>query len=276
MATSHRSLRTFGKTFSIAALAALLAVAALATPAAAKRTLAATDKPTIVLVHGAWADETAWTEVVAKLHQDGYATATPRLGLLSAAADVAIVQSTLDAIAGKKVLVGHSYAGWVISNAATGRSDVLGLVFTAAYVPDEGDTVLSLGDGYAPPAALPDLLWTGAPFASLAYIDPARFREDFAQDLSPKAAAQLAQHQQAIAFPIFVTPSGPAAWHSLPSWFAISGMDRMVDPALQRAEADKIGATTVTFDDASHAGGFTHYATRFTKLIEQAAEATAG
>jgi pimeloyl-ACP methyl ester carboxylesterase len=266
---------TFGRTLFIAALAALLAIAALASPAAAKRTLAA-DRPTIVLVHGAWADEAAWNEVVPKLHKDGYATVTPRLGLVDAGVDVATVDAALDSIPGKKILVGHSYAGWVITNAAYGRSDVLGLVYTAAYVPDQGDTVLSLGDGYAPPAALPDLLWTGAPFASLAYIDPARFRDDFAQDLSPKEAAVLSDHQQAIAFPIFVTPSGPAAWHSLPSWFAISGADRMVDPALQRAEAIKIHATKVVFDDASHAGGFTHYATRFAKLIEQAAEATAG
>ena len=71
-----------------------------------------------------------------------------------------------------------------------------------------------------------------------------------------------------------VNPSGPAAWHSIPSWFAISGADRMIDPALQRAEASRIGATTVVFDDASHAGGFTHYAARFTKLIEDAAAAT--
>jgi pimeloyl-ACP methyl ester carboxylesterase len=273
---AHPAPRTIGRTLLVVVLAGLLALAGLAASAAAKRTLAATDRPTIVLVHGAWADETAWTEVVAKLHKDGFETSTPRLGLLSAGADVSTVRATLDGIAGRKILVGHSYAGWVISNAASGRSDVLGLVFTAAYVPAEGDTVLSLGDGYAPPAALPDLLWTGAPFASLAYIDPARFRDDFAQDLSPKAAAEMSDHQQAIAFPIFVTPSGPVAWHTLPSWFAISGADRMVDPALQRAEANKIGATTVVFDDASHAGGFTHYATRFTKLIEQAAAATAG
>jgi hypothetical protein len=89
----------------------------------------------------------------------------------------------------------------------------------------------------------------------------------------PQDPDRLRLEQQAIAFPIFATTSGPVAWHTLPSWFAISGADRMVDPALQRAEANKIGATTVVFDDASHAGGFTHYATRFTNLIEQAAAA---
>jgi pimeloyl-ACP methyl ester carboxylesterase len=171
--------------------------------------------------------------------------------------------------------VGHSYGGYVVTNAAYGRTDVRALVYTAAFAPDEGETLLSLGVGYAPPAALEHLVWTGEPFASLAYIDPAWFRHDFAQDLNPKAATQLSDHQQPIAFPIFTTPSGPAAWHSIPTWFAISGADRMIDPALQRAEAMRIGATTVVFDDASHAGGFTHYAARFTRLIEDAAATTA-
>jgi pimeloyl-ACP methyl ester carboxylesterase len=144
MTTTRPAFRTFGRTLFIAALAGLLAIAALASPAAAKRTLAA-DRPTIVLVHGAWADETAWNEVVSKLDKDGYSTATPRLGLVDAGADVATVDATLDSIPGKKILVGHSYGGWVITNAAYGRSDVLGLVFTAAYVPDQSDTELSLG-----------------------------------------------------------------------------------------------------------------------------------
>jgi pimeloyl-ACP methyl ester carboxylesterase len=102
-------------------------------------------------------------------------------------------------------------------------------------------------------------------------IDPAYFRADFAQDLSPTAAAELSSQQRAFNFPIFVTQSSPAAWHTVPTWYAVSGADRMIDPALQRAMAARMGAHTVVFEDASHAGGFTHYAGRFTKLIEQAA-----
>ena len=124
------------------------------------------------------------------------------------------------------------------------------------------------------PAALPHLIWAGAPFASPSLIDPSYFREDFAQDLSPKLAATLNAQQRPTDFSIIVTPSGPVAWHSLPSWYAVSGADRMIDPALQRAMAQRIGATTVEFDDASHAGGLTHYSSRFVKLIEQAAQAT--
>jgi pimeloyl-ACP methyl ester carboxylesterase len=256
----------------IAAVLMLLALSSAARPNPAEASTS--QKPTIVLVHGAWAGPSGWDQVAAGLHKNGYATATPTLGLASLDADTATVRTALDSIPGKKILVGHSYGGAVISNAAYGRSDVLGLVYTAAFVPDEGDSLLSLGEGYQPPAALPHLIWAGVPFASLSLIDPSYFREDFAQDLSPKLAATLSAQQQPTDFSIIITPSGPVAWHTLPSWYAISGADRMIDPALQRAMAQKIGATTVEFDDASHAGGFTHYSSRFVKLIEQAAQPT--
>jgi pimeloyl-ACP methyl ester carboxylesterase len=257
----------------IAAVLMLLALSSAARPNSAEASTS--QKPAIILVHGAWAGPSGWDKVAAALHKDGYTTATPTLGLASLNDDTATVRAALDSIPGKKILVGHSYGGTVISNAAYGRSDVLGLVYTAAFVPDEGDSLLSLGEGYQPPAALPHLIWAGAPFASPSLIDPSYFREDFAQDLSPKLAATLSAQQQPTDFSIIITPSGPVAWHTLPSWYAISGVDRMVDPALQRAMAQRIGATSVEFDDASHAGGFTHYSSRFVKLIEQAAQATA-
>ena len=91
------------------------------------------DRPTIVLVHGAWAGPSSWDQVVRDLHDDGYQTATPTLGLVSLAADVATVQATLDSIPDNKILVGHSYGGAVISNAAAGRSDVLGLCLRRGF-----------------------------------------------------------------------------------------------------------------------------------------------
>jgi len=231
-------------------------------------------KPTIVLVHGAFADPSSWSDVAPRLAKDGYTAVTPRLDLDSVAGDVANVRAELDGIEGDKILVGHSYGGFVISNAAAGRSDVLGLVFTAAYVPTEGDSIASVSEGYLPPAFL-------APGhlefvdATSAIIAPAFFREDFAQDLSPKRAAAMAEAQQAVALSILFTPSGPTPLDAMPSWYAVSAADRVIDPALQRFMADRAGSTTVEFDDASHAGGFTHYAARFTKLIEDAATATA-
>ena len=101
------------------------------------------------------------------LHKDGFRTATPTLGLESVSGDVSIVQATLDSIPGDKILVGHSYGGFVITNAAIGRSDVLGLVYTAAYVPDTNETITSLSEGYTPGAFLTHLVPAPAyPFSS--------------------------------------------------------------------------------------------------------------
>ena len=161
-----------------------------------------------------------------------------------------------------------------MTNAADERSDVLGLVYTAAFVPHEGESIVALGVGFTPPEALGHLVFTGEPFASPAFIDPAFFPQFFAQDLSPKKAAALNEGQQPVDLATFFTPSGPVA--SLPSWYAVSGEDLMIDPAQQRFMAQRIGATMVEFDEASHAGGYTHFATRFAKLIDTAAEATAG
>jgi pimeloyl-ACP methyl ester carboxylesterase len=234
---------------------------------------AAESDPTIVLVHGAFASPEGWDGVADALHKDGYQTATPALGLDSVSGDVSIVQATLDSIPGDKILVGHSYGGFVITNAAIGRTDVRGLVYTAAYVPDNGETITTLSVGYTPGAFLAHLV--PAPSLPLVIVDPQFFPEDFAQDLNPKLAAEIAAQQRPTSLALFVTPSGPAAWHDLPSWYAVSGEDRAIDPELQRFMAQRAGSTTVQFDDASHVGGLTHYKTRFVKLIEQAALAIA-
>jgi pimeloyl-ACP methyl ester carboxylesterase len=233
---------------------------------------AAESDPTIVLVHGAFASPAGWVEVANALHKDGYQTATPALGLDSVAGDVAIVQATLNSIPGDKILVGHSYGGFVITNAAIGRSDVRGLVYTAAYVPDTGETINSLSVGYKPGAFLAHLVF--APSLPFVIVDPQHFPEDFAQDLNPKLAAEIAAQQRPSSLVIFGSPSGPGAWHALPSWYAVSGADRAIDPDLQRFMAQRAGSTTVQFDDASHVGGLTHYRARFVKLIEQAIDAT--
>ena len=231
---------------------------------------ASTPRPTIVLVHGAFSGSSAWNEVTAGLHKDGYTTVAPALTLSGLADDVATVRAALDATPGPKILVGHSYGGFVVSNAATGRADVVGLVFTAAFLPDDGDTIGGLGTGYAPASFLaPGHLVVDQ--NGVATITPANYREDFAQDLNPKLAGSMAAAQTPTSLSILFTPSGPPAWRDLPSWYAVSGADRVIDPALQRAMATRAGSTVVTFDDASHAGGFTHYSSRFVKLVEKAA-----
>jgi pimeloyl-ACP methyl ester carboxylesterase len=259
----------------VALAACVLLLLALVPPTARTRhALAAGARPTIILVHGAWAGPGSWDDVVARLQKDGYATQTPTLALQSVAADVATVRAAIDAVGGPVILVGHSYGGFVISEAAVGRATVRGLVYTAAFAPAAGESLLSLGTGYAPPAALAHLVFWGPPPLGPTTIDPAFFREDFAQDLNPKLAARLAAAQGKTSLGILTEPAGPVAWHDLPSWYAISGADRMVDPALQRFMAQRMGATTVTFPAASHAGGFTHYAARFVNLIEDAIAVT--
>jgi pimeloyl-ACP methyl ester carboxylesterase len=256
--------RRFGALLAIVAV--MLSLVGFATGARA-----AEPNPTIVLVHGAFASPDGWQGVVNALHKDGYRTATPTLSLTSVADDVAIVRSTLASIPGDKILVGHSYGGFVISNAASGRSDVRGLVYTAAYVPDDGETITALGEPYTPGAFLAHLVFNPFP---VAIVDPQSFPEDFAQDLNPKLGAEIAAQQRPTNLGLFVTPSGPAAWHTLPSWYAVSAHDRAIDPALQRFMAQRAASTTVEFSAASHVGGLTHYKSRLVKLIEQAVDAT--
>ncbi len=263
----------------ISKVAAVVGVGLLMIANATSTTLAQSPEPpgselTIVLVHGGFAGPEGWDEVKAGLEKDGYAVATPRLDLFNAAEDVATVRAALDAIPGRKILVGHSYGGFVVTQAAANRPDVVGLVYTAAFIPRPGDSLISLGNGYAPPAAIPHLIFLGEPFGSPAIIDPAHYREDFAGDLNPKLAAEFAATQQPFNFLIFGQQAGPTA--SLPSWYALSGEDRMIVPALQRWMAERAGAKIVEFPAASHAGGYTHYASPFAKLIEQAAAALAG
>jgi pimeloyl-ACP methyl ester carboxylesterase len=253
---------------ALMAAALMLSLSAFSTSAGA-----AESNPTIVLVHGAFASPAGWEGVADGLHKDGYQTATPELGLASVSEDVAIVRSTLDSIPGDKILVGHSYGGFVITNAASGRADVRALVYTAAYVPDSDETITSMSVGFTPGAFLAHLVF--APAFPFVIVDPQFFPEDFAQDLNPKLAAEVAAQQRPSSLALFATPSGPAAWHALPSWYAVSAHDRAIDPALQRFMAQRAGSTTVQFSAASHVGGLTHYKARFVKLIEQASEATA-
>jgi pimeloyl-ACP methyl ester carboxylesterase len=255
-------------------IGALTAAALLFSVPLSASARAAESNPTIVLVHGAFASPAGWDRVAGALHKDGYRTAAPALGLESVAGDVAIVRATLDSITGDKILVGHSYGGFVITNAADGRTDVRGLVYTAAYVPDSGETITDLSVGYAPGAFLTHLVFV-APPSPVAIVDPQNFPEDFAQDLNPKLGAEIAAQQRPTSVVLFVTPSGLAAWRDLPSWYAVSAHDRAIDPALQRFMAQRAGSTTVQFSAASHVGGLTHYAARFVKVIEQAIAATA-
>src|SRR6476660_6019290 len=178
------------------------ALAAL--PALARSPESSTDL-TIVLVHGGFAGPEGWDAVAAGLTTDGFTVVAPRLNLLNAAGDVATVRTALDRIPGEKILVGHSYGGLVVTQAAANRPDVVGLVYTAAFIPRPGDSMVSLGSGYQPPAVLQPghAIFFGEPYASPAIIAPDHYREDFAGDLNPNLAAQFAAAQEPFNFQIF-------------------------------------------------------------------------
>jgi pimeloyl-ACP methyl ester carboxylesterase len=251
-------------------LALLVAFVLTSAPQGANASGRTNTLPTIVLVHGAWADSSSWDAVVPLPHHDGYRTITPDLTLTSIARDIATVRAVLDATPGPKILVAHSYGGIVISGAAFGRTDITALVYSAAFVPAAGDSILTLGIGFHQSEAFNHLAFTGLPFASPTYIAPNLFAQYFAQDLPPEQAATLDAAQQPLNFPIVLTPSGSVGWHTIPSWYAVSGSDKLIDPAEERWMVNRAGAHTVVYADSSHAGGITRYARQFTALIEQA------
>jgi pimeloyl-ACP methyl ester carboxylesterase len=225
------------------------------------------DRPTIVLVHGAFAGPSCWDQAAGILQEGGHRTVAPALDQISLSGDAAIIDAALDRIVGTKVLVAHSYGGAVISNAASGRSDVLALVYTAGVVPEETESAFSVQNGYRHSAVIDHLVFDPHPFA---FIDTAFFQALFCQDLNREQAAALDRGQRPTSLEALNEPSGPVAWHTLPSWYAISGQDLVIDPAEQAFMAERAGSTVVRLDNASHAGGFTRYARDFVALVEQA------
>ena len=222
---------------------ALLAVPFAAGSAASSNTTSGT-KPTIVLVHGAWADSSGWNDSVKKLQEKGYtalAVANPLRGLQT---DSAYLSSVLDTISGPIVLVGHSYGGMVLTNAATGNGNVKALVYIAAFAPDEGEKQIDLivknpGSEIGPNT----LTFRPYPGGLDSYINPSDFRRIFAHDVSVSTAAAMAATQRPFEISTLEEVSGPAAWKSIPSWYLIATEDRAIPPVTQRFMAERAGAT---------------------------------
>lgn len=223
-------------------------------------------KPTIVLVHGAWADSSSWTPVIERLRHDGYsvrAIANPLQGLTS---DTAYVTSYLATINGPKVLVGHSYGGAVITNAATAVPDVKSLVYIAGFIPIKGESVGDLAAKSTP--ALP-LVFTPVPGGTEVTIDPAQFRSAFAGDLDKTTAADLAITQRPANTNAVTDLSVTEGFRTIPSWALVTRQDHAIAPDLQRFMTTRAGART-TEVDASHAVMLSR-PEAVTKIIEQAA-----
>ncbi|GII78963.1 alpha/beta hydrolase [Sphaerisporangium rufum] len=243
-------------TLAFVALLALL-ITALASPAAATPAGRHPVKPTVVLVHGAFADASSWTKVVTRLQGAGYPVIAPANPLRDLAGDSAYLSSVLSTIDGPVVLVGHSYGGAVISNAATGHPNVKALVFIAAFAPEETESALDL-TGRFPGSRLPTSLITrpyplpGGGTGTDTYIDPAAFRAAFAADLPGRDTVPMAATQRPAALAALGSPSGPPAWKTIASWYLVAGADQAIPPAAQRFMAERAGAHTSEARDASH------------------------
>lgn len=209
---------------------------------------------TVVLVHGAFADASGWAGIVERLQAAGVAVMAPANPLRSVSGDAAYIASVVSQIPGPVLLVGHSYGGMVISNAAPMAENVVGLVYVCAFIPEEGESIQALAgqatDSLLGAALVPRQFPTGPgeePGVEL-YIDPARFHEVFAADLPAEQAAVMAVSQRPGGAIGFGEPSGPVGWKTLPSWAIISPNDVTIGPSGERLMAERSGATIIELD----------------------------
>ena len=212
----------------------------------------ATNTPNIILVHGAWADGSSWNKVIPILKNAGYRVIAVQLPLHSLAEDVATVKRAIELFGGPTILVGHSYGGLVITNAGYNNPIVTGLVYIAAFVPDEGESLSNFVD----PSKLPQglLVFDSGGFG---YINPEMFPQAFAQDVNSTEAKIMATVQKPINQSVLGEKSGPPAWKHLPTWYQVSESDHMIPPDAERQFANRINATTISIN-SSHASLVSH------------------
>ena len=214
-------------------------------------------RPTVVLVHGAFADASGWNDVLERLQAEGVEATAPATPLRGISVDTAYINSLLGQIPGPVIAVGHSYGGAVITNAATDADNVVGLVYVAAFAPDEGET---LGDIESDSkdsvlnSALMQLQYPtgeGTETAVEFAIDPAKFHDAFAADLPSEQTAVMAAIQRPVAELAFSEPSGEPAWKKLPSWSVVPTGDRAAGSDVVRSMAERAGAE-ITEAEGSH------------------------
>jgi pimeloyl-ACP methyl ester carboxylesterase len=211
----------------------------------------------VALVHGAFADASSWNGVVERLQAQGVRVTAPANPLRGIAIDSAYVASVLQQIAGPVLAVGHSYGGAVITNAAARASNVVGLVYVAAFAPDEGERLGDVEHGSKDSvlnSALAPLTYPtgqGNQTATEFAIDPAKFRDAFAADLPAEQSAVLAATQRPVSELAFSEPSGPPAWKNLPAWSVVAVGDKAAGTDVVRSMAKRAGAT-ITEVEGSH------------------------
>jgi pimeloyl-ACP methyl ester carboxylesterase len=223
-------------------------------------------QPTIVLVHGAWADGSSWNAVSTELQGRGFTVLTPTNLLRGVAGDAAYVASFLkQRTSGPVVLVGHSYGGVVTTNAGAAGGDVKALVYVDAFIPEVGENVFQIlgGSGSAfdipDPSVVFDIVgYPGAPEGDAeAFLKPATVHESFCQDLPEADRWLVAASQRPITLSANTAPTEAAAWKTIPSWAVIGTEDRVIPPATLRRMAERAGST-ITEVAASHVSMVSH------------------
>jgi pimeloyl-ACP methyl ester carboxylesterase len=225
-------------------------------------------KPTIVLVHGGWADSSGWNGVISRLTKAGYPVIAPANPLRGLTSDADYIRSVLQTITGPIVLVGHSYGGAVISNAARGVPNVKALVYIAAFAPETGETLQALvtknPGTMITPAALDTRQYPlpGGGEGTDLYIKQSAFHDAFAGDLPLSTTNLMWAEQRPFSVAAFTEPSGDPAWKTIPSWYLVSTNDHAIPPATQwfmarraHAQIESVEASHVSY--ISHPAGTT-------------------
>ncbi|MFI8485447.1 alpha/beta fold hydrolase [Streptomyces rubrogriseus] len=257
-----------------AGVAAGLLVTTIAPASADKRPADRGDKPTVVLVHGAFADSTSWNGVIDKLRHDGYPVVAVANPLRSLSGDSAYLKDVLAGIEGPVVLAGHSYGGSVISNAATGNKNVKALVYLAAFLPEKGESAVDLS-GRFPGSTLGEALRPvpvtnadGSQGTDL-YIRNDKFRHQFAADVSRNKTDLMAVTQRPVTEAALAEGAGEPAWKTIPSWVLVATKDLNIPAQAQEFMARRAGAHT-TEVRSSHAVSVSQPG-KVTGVIEDAA-----
>jgi pimeloyl-ACP methyl ester carboxylesterase len=246
--------------------AAVLAVAGLLIPAsqmasagtAARSAAGGGPRPSIVLVHGAWADSSSWNAVVSRLQHDGYTVYVPPNPLLGLSYDSAFIRDFLNTITGPIILVGHSYGGAVITNAATGDSNVKALVYVDAFAPARGQTLGQLVTAQPGSCVLPEANVTVQPYPNApkgavdVYIKQSVFPSCMANGLPAREASVLAATQRPLTSIALTQKSGVPAWKTIPSWAVIGTADHAIPPAELLAMARQAHAHITMAPGAPH------------------------
>jgi pimeloyl-ACP methyl ester carboxylesterase len=272
--TNSRRRRLRGALAALAVALLLTAAAAVTSQAGAAPSGAHPVKPTIVLVHGAFADASGWAAVTRKLQHDGYTVLAPANPLQGLATDTTYLRDVLKTVSGPIVLVGHSYGGAVITDASAGNPNIAALVYINAYALDAGETAMQANSlGGAPPTPLLTSL-KPIPMANgtvEVYIDPAKYHHVFAQDLSYRDTTVMATAQRPAALAALTDPSTTPGWKTIPTWYLASSHDRTISPVAELAMARRAHAHTVEID-SSHVAMISH-PKAVTRLILAAARA---